>query len=115
MDVRQFVERELPVGLQLRHRAMMTWLLEPAHAQMSRHAWNGLTNPPAPGQHLQSCKRETPEQAVLERLVHVLHGPHFGPDPALTNLFVERDEPRFGRIAGEDRVERGLCRKHARL
>ena len=35
------------------------------------------------GQHLQSGEGQAAEQAVFERLVHVLHGPHLGANPAL--------------------------------
>ena len=74
---------------------MMTVFVEPVHAQMSRHAGDSRTNPPAPGQHLQPGERETAEQTVFERLMHVLHGPHLGPHPTLAYFVVVLDQTRF--------------------
>ena len=82
---------------------------------MPRLARNGLAYPPAVGQHLQSSERQAAEQAVLERLVHVLHGPHLGAHPALADLLVKISELRFGCVARSDSIERGLRGEHARF
>src|SRR5688572_1627562 len=112
MDVGQFVERQLAIGFELRHGMGMPWILKLSHLQMSWHAGNSGTDPPALRQHLQPRERETAEQPVLERLMHMLHWPHFGADPALPDFLVVLHQPRFRRVARDDSIERGLRREH---